>query len=178
MGGTEGQVLDDVVYRETQRIRQWWAWVIVAGVTLLGWWIFIQQIILGRAVGDDPLPDSGVWVFWAFLGLGSPVFLGSVALVTQVTSRELVVRFRPLTRRAIPLSSIREATARTYSPLREYGGWGVKGWSRRNMAYNISGDRGVQLVLEDGRRVLVGSQRAEELARIIETQRLAEERKL
>jgi hypothetical protein len=35
------------------------------------------------------------------------------------------------------------------------------------MAYNVRGDRGVQLVLRDGRRVLIGSQRADELAKAI-----------
>ena len=51
----------------------------------------------------------------------------------------------------------------TYSPLVEYGGWGIRGWGK-NVALNARGNRGVRLMLMDGRRVLVGSQRAEELA--------------
>jgi hypothetical protein len=47
--------------------------------------------------------------------------------------------------------------------VREYGGWGVKGWSRRKIAYNVRGDRGVLLTLVDGRTVLLGSQRAADL---------------
>ena len=50
----------------------------------------------------------------------------------------------------------------TYSPLAEYGGWGIK-WGRSGLALNARGDRGVRLTLTDGRRVLVGSQRPEEL---------------
>jgi hypothetical protein len=34
-----------------------------------------------------------------------------------------------------------------------------KGW-----AYNVRGNRGVQLELANGKRILIGSQRAEELA--------------
>jgi hypothetical protein len=41
------------------------------------------------------------------------------------------------------------------------------------VAYNVSGDRGVELTLRDGRRVMLGSQRPEELAQAIETQRAA-----
>ena len=58
--------------------------------------------------------------------------------------------------------------ARTYRPLLEYGGWGIryapfgKGW-----AYNVHGSQGVQLELTNGKRILIGSQRAEELARAI-----------
>ena len=53
-------------------------------------------------------------------------------------------------------------------PILEYGGWGIryspfgKGW-----AYNVRGNQGVQLELANGQRILVGSQRADELARAI-----------
>ena len=69
--------------------------------------------------------------------------------------------------RRIPLERIRCATAVTYSPLWDYGGWGIR-CGRKGIAYNVSGDRGVQLELERGRPILIGSQRAEELARAIE----------
>jgi hypothetical protein len=51
--------------------------------------------------------------------------------------------------------------------LREYGGWGIKGWSRRRTAYSVSGNRGVELELSDGRHVLIGSNRADELAAVV-----------
>ena len=44
------------------------------------------------------------------------------------------------------------AEARTYAPLREYGGWGIRGLSRKR-AYNVSGNRGVELSLVDGRKL-------------------------
>mgnify|MGYP001089165244 CR=1 FL=1 len=36
------------------------------------------------------------------------------------------------------------------------------------MAYNVSGDRGVQIELLNGKRLLIGSQQAEELLRAIQ----------
>jgi TATA-box binding protein (TBP) (component of TFIID and TFIIIB) len=50
--------------------------------------------------------------------------------------------------------------------LLEYGGWGIK-YGRKGKAYNVSGNRGVQLVFKDGKQLLIGSQRAEELAEAI-----------
>ena len=73
------------------------------------------------------------------------------------------IRYFPLTRRVIPLADIVTATAREYRPIRDYGGWGIKGWSRRRIAYNLWGHKGVELMLQDGRSVLIGSQRATEL---------------
>ena len=58
------------------------------------------------------------------------------------------------------------ARARTYSPLREYGGWGLRGWGT-SRAYNVSGNRGVELTLQDGSSIMIGSQRADELAQAI-----------
>jgi hypothetical protein len=47
--------------------------------------------------------------------------------------------------------------------LLEYGGWGVR-CGRGGSVFNVSGNRGVQLEFTDGRRLLIGSQQADELA--------------
>ena len=51
--------------------------VIVPAV--LSWWPFIQQIIGGKPVGQNPAPDWLVWVIWLFIGLGLPFLFGRVA---------------------------------------------------------------------------------------------------
>jgi hypothetical protein len=56
--------------------------------------------------------------------------------------------------------------ALTYRPIKDFGGWGVR-WAARGIVYNARGKRGVRMVLASGERVLVGSQRAEDLARAI-----------
>jgi hypothetical protein len=66
------------------------------------------------------------------------------------------------------LAEIVHRETRTYRPILEYGGWGVRySFVRKGWAYTVSGNRGVQLQLANGKRILVGSQRAEELARAI-----------
>jgi hypothetical protein len=85
---------------------------------------------------------------------------------TTVTATNLTVTFGalfPLYRRQIALQTIASAEAITYSPLADYGGWGIRGWGK-NVALNARGNRGVRLALHDGRRVLIGSQRPNELA--------------
>ena len=51
---------------------------------------------------------------------------------------------------------------RTYQPLGEFGGYGIR-WGKYGRAYNVSGNRGVQLEFSNGRKLLIGSQHAEEL---------------
>lgn len=158
------------LYREEQRFRQWWLWILVVGPAALAWWPFVEQIIRGERVGQNPAPDWLVWVIWLLIGIGLPLLFGLVALVLQVTVDEVVVNYRPFKRRVIPFSDIAQAQVRTYNAVKEYGGWGIKGWSKENVAYNVSGNRGVELTLRSGSRVMLGSQKADELAAAINGQ--------
>jgi hypothetical protein len=91
------------------------------------------------------------------LGLGIAV-QGSFAVLVYVMklfvrlgSEGLHVRFFPFVKKDIPLEDIARWEARTYRPLLEYGGWGIRcGW--KGMAYNVSGNQGVQLQFTNGKR--------------------------
>lgn len=64
---------------------------------------------------------------------------------------------------------MKKVYVRKYLPLREYGGWGLRwGIFGSGTAYNISGNMGIQLVLQNGKKILVGTQKAEECRRILE----------
>ena len=86
-------------------------------------------------------------------------------MVTDVRENGVYVNYFPLARRHIPADRIRLCEAVTYNPLKDYGGWGRRG-ARRKRAYNVRGNRGVKLELENG-SVLIGSKRADELAEAI-----------
>lgn len=159
-----------VLFREVQYFRQSWLWLVVLLPTILAWWAFVRQIMGGKPVGDNPAPDWAVWLIWVLFGLGLPLFFGLLRMVVEVTSEELVIHYRPLARRRIPLADIVKLDTRRYNAIKEYGGWGIKGWSREKMAYNVSGSEGVELRLQDGRTILVGSRRPEELLAAIREQ--------
>lgn len=165
------------VYHEVQHFKQWWLWALVIVPSGLAWWPLIQQVIGGRPLGQDPAPNWLLWVIWVCVGLGLPFLFGRTGLVLDVTGDTVRIHYRPFVRRVIALSDIERVEARKYNPLKEYGGWGIKGWSKTKMAYNVSGNRGAELTLTDGRRVMLGSQRAEELAAAIEAQRRARPRR-
>jgi len=107
-------------------------------------------------------------------GLIAPVVLAPVTwlfyrleLTVLVTGSELTIRFPPLTRRVLSLADVRACEARTYRPIREYGGWGVRCGRKGDRAYNVRGNRGVQIELSSGESILIGSERADELASAI-----------
>ena len=146
----------------------WWIMVLVYGVAALTWWGFIQQIILGQPWGSNPASDWMMWLIWLAIGIGLPVFFNWIELAVEVSQDGVRIRYLPFTNRLIPLSNIISLEVRTYKPIREYGGWGIRGFSSsRKIAYNVKGNRGVELTLHDGRLVMIGSQRSEELAQAI-----------
>lgn len=82
-------------------------------------------------------------------------------LTVEILSTELRFKFFPLINkwRSIERSAIKQFELRTYKPIAEYGGWGIRGKSKSNKAYNVSGNIGLQLYLNDGRQILFGTQR-------------------
>jgi hypothetical protein len=104
-----------------------------------------------------------VCILFFLFGLAFPWMMFALRMSVMVTHEALYVRYFPFLNRRIVIGEIERCAPRTYSPIGEYGGWGIRGFGK-NRAYNVSGNRGVQLRLVSGRRLLIGSQRPEELA--------------
>ncbi len=64
---------------------------------------------------------------------------------------------------------IAEVNIRKYSPIWEYGGWGYRYSFKNGKAYNISGNMGLQLVLKNGKKILIGTNKPQELATFLES---------
>lgn len=156
----------DLLYHEVQHFRQVWLWVVLLGISSMSIYAVVQQLILDKPFGNNPAPDILVLIIALIFGLGFPIFFYKITLTTEVTSDGLYFRFFPMHlsfQKKIPLEDLKAYEAITYRPLKEYGGWGIR-YGAKGKAYNISGNRGVRLELSSGRRILIGSQRPEELA--------------
>lgn len=152
-------------FREVQKPRQLWIAVIVIGIAAFMWYAFIMQIVLGRTVGANPMPDALAVLFWLIFGIGFPAVWWIVRLDVRVGDNAVVIEYVPFVRRAIAYHTIRAVRPMAYRPVTEFGGWGIRMWLRRDrVAYSVSGDQGVELVLRDDRTVVIGSQRPERLA--------------
>lgn len=151
-----------MVFHESQRFRQWFFWLPIGVVTFIVWYLFFQQVLLSHPQGNVPVPNWLAILLAVCFGLGFPAFAAVVRLTTDVTAGEVNVRLVPFRGRTILLSSVASAEERTYSPMSEFGGYGIR-VSRAGRAYNAYGNLGVQLVLDDGSRILIGTQRPQEL---------------
>ena len=85
-------------------------------------------------------------------------------LKTEITDEGISINLVPffLKPKFIAWTDVSKVSVRKYAPIREYGGWGIRiGFN--GMAYNIAGDKGLQIVLNNGKKILVGTQKMEEL---------------
>jgi len=140
-------------FNETQKFQQIWIWAIISIAA-----VWVVYSLKNRLIGDERFIGYFALTFYAVLIW----FFYSLKLITEVREDGLYVRFFPLHLKYHKIE-YKKATAVTYRPIMDYGGWGIK-WGRKGKAYNVSGKRGVMLELKNGKNLLIGSQRADELA--------------
>ena len=141
-------------YEEEQPFDQVWLWALM-GLELL-------IILITFFVSGQPLWAGAV----GFLAITlSMALLSAVRLRTRIDGDGVHYRFTPFHFKwqMIPWEDIDQIYVRKYSPILEYGGWGIR-YGRKGRAYNIRGNMGLQIVRKNGKRILIGTRRPEEAA--------------
>ena len=182
MCGREARSLTEPVrFREEQRFRQVWIWLLIlplcVGVGGFFVWAMVEQLVRGRVVGNQPMPDLMLMIvgpLFILLMAGMLWLMWAARLVTEVRDDGIYIRFYPFHRdfRGFLWEEIESFEVRTYRPNLEYGGWGIR-MGADGGAYNVRGNKGLQLTFRYGTAggVLIGSQRPEELAMAVESAR-------
>jgi hypothetical protein len=153
-----------LVFKEVQHFRQWWVWAILV-VTLLAMCAVGVSGYLKGGVNEGELMAMGIGAGLLFILM---IYFWILRLHTDVNETGIRVKFAPfpMAEKQFDWSAMNKCYIRQYSPIGEYGGWGLKGTSK-NRAYNISGNEGLQIVFNDGRKVLIGTQKSEELTAVL-----------
>ncbi len=144
--------------------------LILSGIPVMlvfGFGIY-RQIIQGVKFGNNPMSDTGLIVSSILVLLLFLILLllfGILKLSTEIDRQGIRYRFYPFQMkfRKLRWDDVRQVEVITYNPIRDYGGWGIKS-GKKGKAYNVSGNKGMQIQLRDGRNVLIGTQNHIELA--------------
>lgn len=146
---------------------------LAAGLVLL-WWTYRAEpaALMARAWNLEFALGVGA-------GLGLPFFLLTffvLHMTTEATPDVLTVWYGwvPIYRRSVTIADIRSCEVVEYRPIADHGGWGVRACRDGERVLTARGDRGVRIVFADGGKLLVGSQRAEELAEVLTPSRRAD----
>ena len=132
------------------------------------------QVIRGEVVGNSAAHNGALLTATAF-SLMVTVFVLSIRLDTEIRSDGIYVRMFPIqfSYKVITWATVGRCYLRTYKPIAEYGGWGMRwGLGGKGMAYTISGNQGLQVEYSPNKKLLIGTQKPEELERIIQQFRI------
>lgn len=154
-----------ILFKEKQRFRQWWIWLIVlfiAGSSALGALLALSANT-GFSVENTLVPLLLLLLTLALLG-----FVIGLRLDTEIRTDGIYVRFVPVHKkfRFYSWAELEKVYVRKYSPIGEYGGWGLRGLGK-NRALNVSGNEGLQLIMKDGRKLLIGTRKPEEIKAVL-----------
>jgi len=145
-------------YEEVQTINQAWIWILMGIETVAA--------LLPLVIFKVPIfVIAGV----ALLMLLTLIMLGAMKLKTRIDEEGVHYQMSLFHwhERTIPWPEIDQIYVRQYSPMSEFGGWGIR-FGKEGRAITMRGKYGIQLVKKDGKRILLGTEQPESVTRILQ----------
>ncbi len=155
---------NETLFSEKQRFGQKWIWAILIGANLIFFYGVFYQIFLRKSFEDNSMSNMQLLMASGLMLLFTLAIL-TLKLETYIKKDGIYVRFFPfhLTLKKYSWDNIQRFSVRQYDPIIEYGGWGFRfGFLKKGMAFNVSGNKGIQLVLKNGSRLLIGTNKPDE----------------
>lgn len=145
------------IFEEKQRFNQWWLWLTLVGLVAI---FFYQRFPI--ELNQEFFISFGVLA----LVVG---FLLSIQLFTRVDEHGIHVKMFPFHLKTVsyPWTDLYSAEVVEYSPIAEYGGWGLR-ISRKGKAFNVKGNKGIKIQTADGKNRMIGTQKFEEAKEVVE----------
>jgi len=137
---------------------------IAVGISTYNNWSLASTNSIGERIGAL----SGMLIIL----LVSILFL-FLKLKTRIDEIGIHYMFYPIhfTYKTINWNNISKCTIRNYDAISEYGGWGFKFsfFKKKGKSFTTKGNIGLQLELKNGKKILIGTQKKEELQRVLNT---------
>lgn len=151
------------VFEEKQRFNQWWLYAIFALVLFL-----LIGGIYNNSEGFQNF-DNPVLVLLLMATIFAMVFILLLRHDTRIDTEGITTKFFPMgfSRKFFPWKKIDEVYVRKYSPIAEYGGWGIRGTGRKK-AHNVAGNLGIQIVTTDKENFLIGTQKPDDARAVLQ----------
>ena len=153
-------------FYEVQKFRQKWLWILLLIIPSS---MIFKLIKWSQAQEDIFANASHLFIIGSYLF----VFLLFIfsRLKTKINKSGIYFRFLPFHYKfhEIKWIDVKRAYVRQYDPISEYGGWGLRlGLFGKGKAYNTMGDMGLQLELNDGKKILFGTQKPKDIEQALE----------
>lgn len=100
-------------------------------------------------------------IIWALIIIFLVILLFVVLrMKTVVTKENIQLIYFPFVWKTINLSDIDTMKVINYGFV---GGWGIRLWTKYGTVYNVSGNKGLFIKLKNGKTMVIGTQKSQEL---------------
>ena len=153
----------NILFEESQRFSQKLFQIIVFFISCIFVYAFFQQVLFGNPFGNKPMSDKGIMAALIFLSIFNLLFY-SMKLVTTIDKDSISVRFYPFHffPKRFEWNQLQDVIVREYNPLKEYGGWGLRGFGKKS-TMTATGNWLVEVVFVNGQSLLIGTKKPEEM---------------
>jgi len=151
-------------FKEEQKFTQWWLWLILIPVGILPIFGIYKQLILGDKFGDKPMSDLELVIFTLFIFSLIGLFF-IMKLKTSIDKNGIQMSFFPFVRKKVNWNEIKNTEVVNYGFV---GGWGIRLWTKYGTVYNMKGNKGLAIELNNGKKFLIGTQKETELKKFME----------
>ncbi|WBX73107.1 hypothetical protein PG913_09465 [Tenacibaculum pacificus] len=156
------------VFIEKQKFTQWWLHLLITLSSIIAI-LLISKDWINTVDKSITANSSSLVGIISIIALHFLIY--TACLKTKINDIGISYKFIPFhfTERKILWKDIDEIYIRKYNPILEYGGWGLRFTFNKNKgnALNISGDIGIQIVLKNGKKLLIGTQKEDDITRVL-----------
>ena len=154
-----------ILFKENQKFTQWWLWALLLGITCIPLYGLYRQLIIEIPFGNNPISDVGLILVLLFM-LAFMGFFFSMRLRTEIDPQEIRMSYFPFLKKRIFWNEVTSAKIVNYG----FVGYGIRIGSKYGTIYNTKGNKGLAIELKNGKKLCIGTQKPQELEKIIERQ--------
>ncbi|MBL85284.1 MAG: hypothetical protein CMO82_01345 [Winogradskyella sp.] len=152
-----------IEFKERQKFTQWWIWLILIGLSIIPVYGIYKQLIMGIPVGTKPVSDLTMTILSIFI-FGLIYFNWYMTLITEINKDGIKMRFIPFVKKEIQWSELKSIKIVNYG----FVGYGIRLGSKYGTVYNMKGNRGLAIELNNGKKFVIGTQKEMELKNVVE----------
>lgn len=145
-------------FNEKQHFTQIWVWILLTGLLISSLFPLFRK----------PNPSIISILIYTSPMVVIMILFAVMYLQTSINSEGISIQFNPFHRKpkVFKWNEINSIELLKYSPLFEYGGWGIRGIGD-DKAYNIKGNIGLKIRFKNGKKILIGTQKPEEINKLL-----------
>ncbi len=146
------------LFTEKQRFNQWWLWVLLIISS-------VAPVIILYKEFTSSTSTSGSLSALIILFLVTVLFV-VLKMKTTITQKSIQLVYFPFVWKTINIDDIASMEVINYGFV---GGWGIRLWTSYGTVYNVRGNKGLHIKLKNGKQLVIGTQKPEELEKVLQT---------